>query len=139
MRAKPKKQIIEEVVNTHDQLIRWKEAGLAARPVAVCKSYISGGRGPAILYGWEIYSPWEQTDSEVHWQHYGRKQFPNSMYYREVDRFTARKLALAAALGWANAKYGPFDWVRNRMGDYVPKELNDYFPLRKQKRKAGAV
>ena len=28
---------------------------------------------------------------------------------------------------WANGNYGPFNWARNRTGEYVPEEIQKNF------------
>lgn len=129
---------MRDVINTHDQLIRWKEAGMHKRPVAIMVYHASFGRSNH-RDGWCVYSPWAKTSDTVEpWYHHGDKHFnrflvkaadlPDALTRRQIG--PARdKAALVLAMQWADHKYGPFDWVRNRMGDYVPAELNKAFPL----------
>jgi hypothetical protein len=37
--------------------------------------------------------------------------------------------ARVEAAAWAAEKYGARDWVRNSVGDYVEREVNDAFPV----------
>lgn len=45
---------------------------------------------------------------------------------------TGRAAALAEALAWIKARYGKADFVRNRMGDYVERDVNVRFPIPKR-------
>lgn len=126
--AKRAKTFREEVTNTHDQLIRWKIAGLQARPVGITRANLHVGRS-SWRDGWHIYSPWGRTDPDGHWQHNGSKHIARPS---GINGMAGDKAALEIAITWANHYCGmEFEWVRNRMGEYVPKELNDMFPLRK--------
>lgn len=130
MKPKP----IEEVTNTWEQLIRWKKAGLNTRPVAIGPAHSPSSRGPGLRNGWFVWSPWELTDPSGPWYYYNKMHFADCQYFGgDITRSEARKAALDAAKKWADEKYGPFNWVRNRMGEYVPKELNDLFPIRRDK------
>jgi len=42
-----------------------------------------------------------------------------------------KKIRLAEAIAWADAKFGKREYVRNRMGDYVEREVNEKFPIRR--------
>lgn len=126
-----KSQIIQEVHNTHEQLIAWKRAGLEKRPVAIGPGYIPGRR--STRSGWNVYSPWEQTDPGAPWYHRGQKHF-SDWDGTGTNTREKRKSALIMAMQWANEKYGPFVWQRNRMGEYVPAPLNDKFPIQKHER-----
>lgn len=133
--VKPK--TIAEVINTHDQLMHWREAGLEKRPVALCVHHSNTGR-TSYRDDWVVYSPWQRTsDTDEPWYSHGNKHF-NRYNVSVPDGIPSRrlgpeqdKLALQLAIDWANRKYGPFEWVRNRCGDYVPKELNAKFPIRR--------
>ena len=116
--------------NTHEQLLRWRQAGLEKRPVAIIRAW-THGKNPT-RDGWYIYSPWYNTDPEAHWLDNGKKHFGmfratgNTKRERTAD-------ALRQAITWANV-YGSFNFIKNRQGDYVPKEINDMFPIQKSDR-----
>ena len=124
-----KSQVIEEVINTHDQLLRWKQTDLKFRPVAITVSHSFGTRSPSIN-GWKVYSPWVKTDPDAHWSDNGCKFFG---YFEQggSNKKESMKSALLEAMAWASERYGPFEWERNRMGAYVPVPLNSKFPIRK--------
>ena len=67
------------------------------------------------------------TDPKAHWADYGKKFFSSSGWGE-------RKLVLETAIKWANETFGPRDFVRNRMGDYVEREVNEKFPIPKRER-----
>ena len=123
---------MSKVINTYDQLQMWKAARLTKRPVAICRAHTIGSRTQYRRDGWCVYSPWEATDPNAHWTRNGQKHFGRDPY-TEPDWRSGESAALVRAMNWADEKYGPFNWVRNRMGDYVPAELNLEFPLRKRK------
>jgi hypothetical protein len=70
-----------------------------------------------------------KTDPDSAWYHYGHKTF-SAYPVREK-----KESQLQAAIKWVCETYGPREFVRNRMGDYLEKEVNDKFPLPKQERK----
>lgn len=65
-----------------------------------------------------VVSPFFKTDSTAHWSDYGAKSF-----------FGLMRKSLSAAKAWASEQYGITEWSRNRIGQYVPKIVNDRFPL----------
>lgn len=111
--------------NTHDQL------RLAGGGVAIIASY-SQGRDSA-FNGWSVYrvgADGKQIDTagkDAPWYHCGKKYFPAQRAGR-MDSLESAK-AYVRAKGWYD---GP--WVRNRMYDYVPKAINEQFPLPKPQR-----
>lgn len=42
---------------------------------------------------------------------------------------TEKRKALEEAIAWTTLTFGPREFVRNRVGDYVEKEVNDKFPI----------
>lgn len=62
------------------------------------------------------------TDKTAHWQDRGSKFFAGAS--RE-----AKQQALELAFEWIHATYGMREFVRNRMGDFVEREVNEQFPL----------
>lgn len=67
------------------------------------------------------------TDPQAAWYDYKRMTFSPDYPLRE-----GKPKALAQAIKWANKKYGERQFVKNRMGDWVEKEVNEKFPLRKR-------
>lgn len=63
------------------------------------------------------------TNSDAPWYDYGRRKFG-------VFGCT-RKQALEEAIKWVNSEYGQREFVRNKIGDYVEKEVNKKFPIRR--------
>lgn len=115
-----------EIVNTHDQL------RAAGGGVAIMPAYI-GGR-TQYFCGWSIYRVNVEgkqlvTDPKAHWQQYGKKTFSTMGATGDTPAERSRN-ALALAKRWI-AEQGWYDgeWMRNRMRDYVPKEINKQFPL----------
>jgi len=43
-----------------------------------------------------------------------------------------RERRLKEAIAWADSQFGKRDYVKNRWGDYVEKEVNEKFPIPKQ-------
>jgi len=62
------------------------------------------------------------TDPNAAWYDFKKKAF-------YVSGRTDRMTQLADALAWVKEKYGKDDFVRNRMGDYVEREINTQFPI----------
>lgn len=114
-----------EVINTHEQLVR------SGGGVAITLHY-SGARREYV-YGWSVYrvnADGKQvvTDPNAHWSDYGKKVFRG-----EGSSFHGRQRnALESAKRWV-AEQGWYEgeWKRNRMRDYVPKEADQRFPIKK--------
>jgi hypothetical protein len=68
----------------------------------------------------------EKTDPNGAWYNYGRKSFTCG---------SNKKERLAEAIAWVAEKYGAREFVRNRTGNYVEKEVNEKFPLPKKEKK----
>lgn len=64
------------------------------------------------------------TDKGAAWYDRGMKTFTIMHPIREH-----KAEALAAAVAWVAATYGPREFVRNRMGDYVERDVNERFPI----------
>jgi hypothetical protein len=65
-----------------------------------------------------------ETIKNSAWYDHGHKTFYFGYPIREH-----KETALQEAISWANEKYGPREFVRNRMGDYVEREVNEKFPI----------
>lgn len=111
---------MSEVINTYDQLVR------AGGGVAILPSYT--GTRTQYFYGWAIWRIGPNgktivTDPKAHWQEKGKKVFSAGL-----DKMAALETAKTwiKEQGWYDGK-----WARNRMRDYVPKDVNKRFPLRK--------
>lgn len=121
----------DETTNTHEQLVK------AGGGVAITPSYT--GTRTQYFYGWAIYRVNEHgkqiaTDPKAHWSDYGKKVFSASFGVEGGSPAERSRNALAAAKQWvAERGWYEGEWTRNRMRDYVPKEINKRFPLRKDK------
>lgn len=107
------------ITNTHDQLVA-SNGGVAITPAQ------TQGRSPR-FYGWTVYRIDAKgrevvTDCNAAWYNYGRKTFSATMKGRMESLQEAKEWV--AAQGWYDGK-----WVRNRMFDYVPADVNKRFPL----------
>ncbi|MDE2104934.1 MAG: hypothetical protein KGL39_47290 [Patescibacteria group bacterium] len=87
-----------------------------------------GGFGPRFHVDLMIDGKSMITDKDAHWSDHYRKSF--TVYSRKD-----KESVLQAAIAWANETYGPREFVRNRMGDYVEKEVNEKYPLPKRERR----
>lgn len=119
----------DEAINTHDQLRK------AGGGVAILPSYV--GARTQYFYGWSVYRVGADgkeipTDPNTHWTNYGRKVFSKLPQQNGLTPAERSRGALEAAKRWV-AEQGWYDgeWTRNRMRDYVPKEINKRFPLQK--------
>lgn len=79
------------------------------------------------------------TDSKAPWYNYGKMTFEvnwthSKDFPREGTVGQRRKQALAEATAWVTEKYGAREFVKNRVGDYVEKEVNDKFPIPKREK-----
>jgi hypothetical protein len=128
-KMKRSKKFEREVINTYHQL------HAAGGGVALTAHYT--GIRTMSFNGYGVYRVNTQgkqlvTDKDAHWQHYGMKIF--SLSSAAGDTKKERKAnALEAAKRWV-AEQGWYTgkWERNRVQDYVSKEINERFPLRKQ-------
>jgi hypothetical protein len=115
------------IVNTWDQVMAAGGTGvvISYRPY----QHRAPGSGPK----WRVWRLVEGevvvTDPKAAWYNYGQMTFP--CHYPLA---TGKKAALVEAIAWAEATYGKQDFVRNRMGDYLPRAINAAHPLRKETR-----
>jgi hypothetical protein len=111
----------KEVINTHDQLVA------AGGGIAITTCYTPGRRRRKC--GYAIYRLNEKgqkmiTDPDAAW-------YDNKM---KTFNWAGNEKAnvLAEAQAWVASVFSyTGQWVRNRHGDYVLKEINKRFPLRK--------
>ena len=118
--------VAPRLINTHDQL------------------KAAGGDRIAILYsghgtGWSDVPQWFVarikdgrelvTDKDAAWYEHHHKTFV------VINTRENKSKVLAEALDWVEKKYGKTDFVRNRNGDYVEREVNERFPLPPRPRK----
>lgn len=80
-----------------------------------------------------------KTDPTAPWYNYGKMTFDvnwthSKDFPREGTVAQRRKQALAEAIAWVTKKYGAREFVKNRVGDYVEKEVNDRFPIPKREK-----
>ena len=116
-----------ECINTWDQFLAagGDQVAISYRP------YEPRSVLPAAYYVWRLKDGKEvQTDPGASWFDHGHKAFPCA------TTKAAKAEALAAAMEWATTTYGPRDWVRNRLGDYLDRAVNERFPLRKPVKKS---
>lgn len=120
-----------EIINTYNQLKKAVASGFGKRQ-AVAVSYSAPDRSNSrdvSVPKWSVWSPFFQTDPNAPWYDYGHKTFSLGV---NGDSHKQRKdTALSNATAWAAEQYGVTQWAKNRQGDYVPKEINDNFPIRK--------
>lgn len=120
----------KEIVNTHEQLVA------AGGGVAITRSYTHGRT--VYFYGWAIYrvvnGKQVATNPKAAWYDYGKKVFSATGAGGDTPAERSRN-ALEAAKQWV-AEQGWYDgeWARNQSRDYVPKDINKRFPLRKDKK-----
>jgi hypothetical protein len=118
------------IINTYDQLLAAREAGLP--DVAVLPRKVRGGRTDW-RDGWKVWRPGFNlgTETDLFSYDYGYRVFS------DVDRNSraGRAKALAAANQWAGLRYKVEGWVRNPMGAYVDRRVNEKFPLPRRERK----
>lgn len=118
----PKKlPVIQEVVNTWDQLVN-SGGGIAIVPARM------PGR-QSHQNGWAVFRVNEKgqqlvTDKKAAWFNHGKMTFS--------EFTTSRAAALLEAQAWIKERYGiDGPWVRNRQRDYVLATVNQQYPLRK--------
>lgn len=120
------------IINTHDQLKAAVAAGWAMRmAISICYSAPDrSNRLDVSVSKWSVYSPFFQTEPVGPWYDYGRKTFALSV---DGDTHKERKdAALKLAMRWATERWLINEWVKNRDGCYVPKDINDNFPIEKR-------
>lgn len=102
---------------------------------------VAGGDRIALTYtphdrctpasGWHV-ARWKDgvalvTDSKAAWYDGKLKAFP--CFSGKADKERAR----LEAVEWIAAKYGPRDLVRNAMGDFVEREVQELYPIRRRR------
>lgn len=116
------------IINTHDQL---KANGGG---VAIVPTYT--GVRTIHPYGWGIYRVGKDgkaipTDPNAHWTEYGKKVFPHNRHNGTPAE--QKRASLEAAKAWITEQgWHDGEWTRNQARDYVPKEVNDNFPIAKR-------
>jgi hypothetical protein len=124
----PKVKVVQEVVNTWEQIV--EAAGPDGLAVAICWVGRSG-RSPIGNY-YSVFVRYKGKDRQT-------DRSPNPPWWgqgRMMFHAFDKKESLAEAIAWVkeHLKYPADDsdkWVRNRMHDYVLKSVNDAYPLRK--------
>ena len=114
------------IINTYDQC-----AAAGGERVVISYRNQERGRGSRSA-AWQVWlvvnGKSVSTDKDTPWYNYGKKTF--DLWGRHE-----RAAKLATAIAWATEKYGARDFVLNRMGDYVEREVNEKFPLPKREYK----
>lgn len=111
------------IINTHDQLV-------AAGGDRIAIYYLPESMGSAhwrvcrMIDGKEI-----KTDLKAHWFNYGNKAF---VVWHPIRK--NKDKTLAEAFAWVEATFGKKEFVRNRLGEYVEREVNERFPIPPKKR-----
>lgn len=126
---------MSDIINTYEQLRAAAASGFDKRGL-IAISYHAPDRSNSrdvSVRKWSVFSPFFTTAPDAPWYDYGQKVFSLFGARNGAETHAQQKAAaLKAAQEWA-AQYGVTEWARNRLGDYVPKEVNDRFPLRKNK------
>jgi hypothetical protein len=122
-----------EIINTYEQLVAAVGSGFDKRK-AVSISYPAPDRSNSrdvSVSKWSVFSPFFKTDPEAAWYDYGCKIF--SLRFGGDTHHERKQAALKAAMERA-VQYGVTEWAKNRRGDYVAKDINDNFPIRKERK-----
>lgn len=109
------------IINTWDQLNEAARAGTLPKEKCVAVSYsrrAEGRLGYADCNKSLVWSPFFEVDPKAHWGDQGRKAFVGD-----------RAVSLEPAKAWAAERFGVKEWARNRLGDYVPAEVNRRHPI----------
>lgn len=120
------------IINTYDQLKAAAAAGMDKRRLVMIAYHApdrSNSRDVS-TYQWSVSSPFFSADPNSHWSDYGSKVF--LLLSNEIAHQEHKASALAKAMKWAE-RYNVKEWAKNRSGCYVPKEVNDNFPIRREK------
>lgn len=116
-----------KIINTYDQNV-----AAGGDRVVIYRQTQDVGRGSRCA-SWQVGHFVEGkpkvTDPDAHWQDRGHKTFL-------ILGIADRKPKFEEAVAWATLKYGPREFVRNRHGNFVEKEVNDKFPLPKRERRS---
>lgn len=73
------------------------------------------------------------TDTCAAWYDDGHKTFDLWRNYGESLK-ECRARRLKEAVDWANKTFGAREFVKNRVGDYVEREVNEKFPIPKREK-----
>lgn len=121
------------IINTYDQLKAAAEAGFdKGKLVGIGYHAPDAANSRDIsVKKWSVFSPFFKTDPSASWYDNGRKTFSLGF---EITHKQRKDAALALAKTWAEAAFGIVEWSKNRMGVYVPKEVNDKFPIPKREK-----
>jgi hypothetical protein len=109
-----------KILNTHAQLTQAVKDGVITREQSIAISYHRYESRDLQANASKVWSPFFALYPEGHWRDRGAKSFVGD-----------KKESLPLAMEWAVKTYGELNLVRNRMGDYVPKIVNDIYPLSK--------
>lgn len=132
------RQTLHPTLNTYDQLLAARSAGLP--DVAVIPRYLpsSSRNGTTHRNGWKVWRPGFNISGP---EGADRGPFHYDVNCRTFDEGLsllpwkeARAKALEAAKAWAGERYGIREWKRNRQGDWVDARVHKQFPLRKRER-----
>lgn len=107
------------IINTWDQIRAAGGTGVAIswRPRQAVT--------PACWFVWRLVGGREvPTDPGAAWYNHGHKTF--------LPFGVSKQEALEQAKAWVAEQYGPQEWTRNRMGDYVAKAINQAHPIPKR-------
>lgn len=116
-----------KIYNGHDQVAAAVEAGVIDKKQAVLLAYEPQGRGA--FSGWYLQSPfyWPHPNKEkAAWQDKVARSWhlPTARLGQRADLLEARRIASEAT--------GVQEWKRNRIGQYVPAEVQKAFPIPKE-------
>lgn len=118
-----------EIINTWDQQVR--DGGDRVVIFYSPQDLSRGGHGAKWSVGHFKSGKSYVTDAGAAWYDNKQKTFvvfePHGGTHHEQKQAT-----LVKALAWVTEKYGKREFVRNRMGDMVEKDVNEKFPLRKR-------
>lgn len=120
------------IINTYDQLNAAVASGFDKR-LAISIGYSAPDRSNSrdvSVAKWSVFSPFFKTNPSAAWYDYGCKTF--SLSFNGAPHRERKGAALKAAMEWA-ARYGVTEWAKNRQGDYVAKDINDNFPIRRER------
>ena len=116
------------IVNSWDQCVR------AGGDRIGISYYAARSRSvmPAHWRVWRLVDGKEvKTDPKAAWYDNGCKTFLLRLGTTHKER---KAHALRDAVEWVKDRYGERDFVKNRLGDYVEREVNERFPIPKERK-----
>jgi len=116
-----------DIINTYDQCKAASGERIAIYYRGVDRG--RGGHGAGFLVGRFKDGVEYKTDPDAHYHHNFMKWFP--VTYPVPKN---KPLVLVQVTAWVAERYGAREFVRNRMGDYVEKDVNAKFPIPPRKR-----